>query len=85
MSTTVPGYHITPISKGEYGKLSKIQEELDEAVDATRQGSQILLLVELSDMYGALEAVAESSGCTMNDLKIMSDITKRAFINGHRA
>lgn len=28
------GYHITTIKKGELGELSKVQEELDEAVDA---------------------------------------------------
>lgn len=79
-----PGYHITKITKGTYGDLSKVQEELDEAIDATRQGSEILLLVELADLYGALEAVAERNGTTMGQLQVFSDITKRAFINGAR-
>ncbi len=33
---------------------------------------------------GALEALAESHGLKMKDLKKMSHITKRAFKNGHR-
>lgn len=79
-----PGYHITPITKGDCGDLSKIQEELDEAKDALAQGSEIMLLVELADIYGALQFVVERYGHTMDDLKTFSDITKRAFMNGHR-
>lgn len=81
---TVSGYHVSTIQKGVYGELSKIREELDEAVDAEAQGSSIMLLVELSDLYGALEAVVEKHGKTISDLKIMSDITKRAFESGAR-
>ena len=84
LSEKEPGYHITPIVKGVYGELSKIQEELDEAKDALAQGSEIMFLVELADLYGALEYVVERHGHTMDDLKKFSDITKRAFINGHR-
>ena len=40
--------------------------------------------VELSDLYGAVEAVAETYNLSMDDLKCFSDITKRAFRNGHR-
>ena len=79
-----PGYHLTHIEKGVYGELSKIQEELDEAKDALQQGSEIMLLVELSDLYGALEEVVVRRGLTMEDLKTFSDITKRAFVNGVR-
>lgn len=84
-SDTTSGYHLTEITKGTLGELSKIQEELDEAKDALAQASEILLHVELSDIYGALEAVAEHNGTNMDELKKMSDITKRAFINGHRS
>lgn len=82
---TVSGYHVSTIQKGVYGELSKIREELDEAVDAEAQGSSIMLLVELSDLYGALEAVAEKHSMKMDDLKSMSDITKRAFRSGARS
>lgn len=78
------GYHLKEIKKGQLGKASKIQEELDEFVDAEDQGCKIMAMVELSDLYGALEAVASKYGLTMEDLKSMSDITKRAFITGHR-
>lgn len=79
------GYHITHIPKGIIGQFSKIEEELAEAADAREQGCRIMELVELSDLYGALELyVQKSFGMTMNDLKNMSDITQRAFRNGRR-
>ncbi len=80
----VPGYHLVPIQKGTFGDVSKIQEELDELKDAKVQGSKILAAVEMADLYGALEAYAESMGITMDDIRIMSNITKRAFQNGKR-
>lgn len=40
--------------------------------------------LELADIYGALEAVAESHNLTMKDLKKMSNLTKRAFKSGSR-
>lgn len=78
------GYHLKEIKSGIYGETSKIQEELDELNDAIYQGSKILAIVELSDLYGAIEAVAEKYGLQMKDLKIMSKITKRAFSDGTR-
>jgi hypothetical protein len=78
------GYHLSEIKKGELGKSSKIQEELDELVDAETQNNKIMAMVELSDLYGALEAVAQAYGLSMQDLKIMSDATKRAFHSGAR-
>ena len=78
------GYHLTEIKKGILGKASKIQEELDELVDAEMQDNKILAIVELSDLYGALEAVAVSYDCSMEDLRKMSEATKRAFVSGHR-
>ena len=79
-----PGYHITDISKGVLGDLSKIQEELDELKDAELQESKILISVELSDLYGAIEAYASKYNLKMKDLKKFSSITKRAFQNGRR-
>jgi NTP pyrophosphatase (non-canonical NTP hydrolase) len=78
------GYHIAKIKKGKLGEPSKIQEELDELIDALNQNNKIMALVELSDLYGAIKAIAESLGANMQDLKIMSEATERAFKNGKR-
>jgi hypothetical protein len=78
------GYHITKITKGTYGQISKVQEELDEFIDAKEQGIVIMEMLELSDIYGALESVTETYGINMEDLKRMSDVTKRAFKSGKR-
>ena len=59
-------------------------EELEEYMDAVDQHCKIMAMHELSDVYGALEALAEKHSLTMEDLKSMSDITKRAFKNGRR-
>jgi hypothetical protein len=79
-------YHIAKISKGKFGELSKIQEEVAELVDAHDQGAKVMELVELSDLIGAIEGYLNKyhHGTTLDDLKIMSDITQRAFINGFR-
>lgn len=82
MSAT--GYHIRPIKKGVLGEVSKIREELEELEDSLEQGCKIMALVELGDLLGAVEAVAENMGVTLQDLLRFSDITKRAFKNGKR-
>lgn len=81
-----PGYHLSPIEKGELGEASKIREELDEFMDATRQGVSIMALVELSDMVGSIESylTKHHPSIKLADLKAMSDVTKRAFLNGRR-
>lgn len=80
------GYHLDNIPKGEVGELSKIQEELLELIDASKQGSKIMALVEISDLYGAMECYLKKHhpDTTMEDVKIMSGITKRVFENGFR-
>jgi hypothetical protein len=50
------GYHLNDIPKGELGKWSKITEEWAEFEDAKQQGSKILMLVELADVFGAIKA-----------------------------
>lgn len=82
----VPGYHLSPIQKGVLGELSKVQEELDELKDAHEQGDRILALVELADLYGAIELYMEKHmpGMTMTDVQKFSATTKRAFKNGRR-
>lgn len=82
-----PGYHLMAIEKGELGELSKIQEELHEALDAQTQNAKIMVLVELSDMVGALEAylAKHHPGTTLEDLQQMAAITQRAFASGRRS
>lgn len=78
------GYHRRPIAKAKIGTVEKIVEEVQELVDAKQQDSKIMQLVELSDLYGAIELYVKSLNVTMDDIKNMSDITKRAFKNGSR-
>lgn len=78
------GYHLKKIKKGKLGKISKVVEEINEYKDAMDQKCEIMAILELSDIYGALEAVAETHGLTMKDLKKMSQLTKRAFKTGSR-
>lgn len=79
------GYHKRAIVVGGiYGEVSKIEEELDELKEAFEQDNKILALCELSDLYGAMEAVAEKLGVNMEDIKKMSAATKRAFQSGAR-
>lgn len=81
-----PGYHIADIEKRTFGSAGKILEELEEFNDAQDQGCKIMQLVELSDMVGAIEGLLEREfpGFTLDDLIKMSNITRRAFRNGHR-
>ncbi|AUS02889.1 hypothetical protein NVP2275O_308 [Vibrio phage 2.275.O._10N.286.54.E11] len=81
-----PGYHVTLIDKGSLGELSKILEEINEAIDAEKQGCKIMTLIELSDMIGATKRYLEKHhpDITLDDLLTMADITRRAFENGHR-
>jgi hypothetical protein len=78
-------YHKTKIEKGILGTPEKIIEEVLEYKDSIDQNCTIMAQIELSDIYGALESLAEKHNLTMNDLKIMSDITKSAFKDGSRS
>lgn len=78
------GYHLRETKKGQLGQLSKIEEELDEAKEAAEQGNRILLLCELSDLYGALEAFCATLNVTIQDLEKMASRTKSAFMEGKR-
>ena len=78
------GYHKDYIPKGVLGETSKIEEELNELKDAEKQTSKVMMMIELSDLYGAIEEYAKSFNISMDDLKNFSDITKRAFKNGRR-
>lgn len=78
-------YHKREIVKGIFGEFSKIQEEIEELQDAHEQGGKILELVELSDLYGAIEGyLCLHYGMTMEDIKQMSDMTCSSFREGKR-
>lgn len=80
------GYHLSEIQKGTFGEVSKIKEEVAELEDAIVQGAKVMALVELSDLIGAIEGFLKNyfPDITLEDLFIMSKITKRAFENGER-
>lgn len=79
------GYHLKEIPKGEFGNWSKIEEEFAEAQDAITQENYIMLLVELSDLLGAIEGYTKKNfNVNLQDLIRMKDATKRAFQDGSR-
>ena len=80
------GYHVAAIPRGEWGEASKVAEEAAEFMDAVAQGARIMELVELSDLFGAMEGylARHHPGMAMVDLAAMSAITGRAFGSGHR-
>lgn len=80
------GYHIKNIEKGVVGELSKIYEEVQEIMDAEDQRSELMILIELSDLIGAVECYLEKhhSSLTLSDLIVMKDITKKVFKEGYR-
>lgn len=86
MSKEKYGYHKANIDKGIYGDLSKIYEEIEELKDSENQDNKIMILVELSDVIGAIEGYLEKhhNSLSLKDLIIMSETTKRAFKNNHR-
>lgn len=81
-----PGYHIRAIEKGSLGDVSKIREEVEELLDAHEQNVRIMELVELSDLVGAINAflTQRHPGFSFDDLRMMNNVTARAFRNGVR-
>lgn len=77
-------YHLKKIKKGKIGKFSKVREEFEELKDAKLQNDKLLILCELSDLVGAIEAYAESFGVSLEDLIKFSNKTKSAFKEGKR-
>jgi hypothetical protein len=47
-------FHQREIPRGEYGKASKVIEEVHEALDALDQDQSLMLMIECADMIGAL-------------------------------
>lgn len=78
------GYHNKYIERGKFGEFSKIKEEFLEAEDALEQGNNIMLLVELSDLIGAIEGYCVKHNIKLEDLIKMKEATKRAFNDGTR-
>ena len=50
-------FHKREIHKGKYGEISKILEEVEEAIDSEEQGLRLMTLIELSDILGAVDGV----------------------------
>jgi len=80
------GYHKRTIPKGTYGEFSKIYEEATEALDAHEQGVDLMVLQELSDLYGAIKGYLEKHhpSITIYDLAAMHERTAAAFKDGSR-
>lgn len=81
-----PGYHRRRIAKGVLGEASKIVEEIEEFQEALEQGVSLMALIELADLQGAVEAylAKHHPSLGLDDLRAMSEVTKRAFQNGRR-
>lgn len=79
------GYHTRHIEKGVLGESSKIFEEYEEFCDALEQKNDIMALLELSDMIGAIEAYAEKKhNVSLKSVLRMMKATKKAFKDGTR-
>ena len=83
LSTQKKGYHDRIIPKAKAGSFFKMVEEMEEATDAYLSQNPIMLLVEPSDFYGAMELFLEQHlpGVSMDDVKRMQQVTARAFKN----
>lgn len=55
-------------------------------MDAHKQGAKIMSLLEMSDLWGAIDLYREKyqPSTSMADIEVMSIITRRAFENGKR-
>lgn len=73
-------YHTTPIKKEQPGTLEKLREEVEEAIDAAKQGSRIMVGVELADCQLALNQAARAWGLARTDLETFAAITSRAYV-----
>jgi phosphoribosyl-ATP pyrophosphohydrolase len=79
------GYHKREVKKGVLGEYSKIQEEIQELDDAQEQGSKVLIICELCDLVGSIEAYVENKfNLSLQDLVDMMNKTKSSFIEGKR-
>lgn len=77
-------YHVSDIPNGVFGQFSKIREEFLEAEDAYAQHNPLMVLQELSDLLGAIDAYAHKFNMDIAALMKMTNATTRAFESGHR-
>lgn len=75
------GYHIKNIKKVWSGELSKVLEEIEEALDAKDKGCEVMTLLELLDVID-LYLNKYHPTITVKDLAKMAKITKSAFDDG---
>jgi phosphoribosyl-ATP pyrophosphohydrolase len=79
------GYHKREIHKGVLGQFSKIAEEFDELEDAYDQGDRVLMICELADLLGAIEAYSLTKhDISLEELICFMTKTKEAFKEGKR-
>lgn len=78
-------YHRLKIHKHNVNSPYKIQEEFLEYIDAIATGNKVMAIQELSDLYGCIENEIEKFGMSVEDLKVMSDLTKKVFNDGTRS
>lgn len=67
-------YHLRHIPKGTLGEWSKVEEELDEFLEALEQNAAVMALIELSDLYGAVDVF-----CTMHYNRTLQAIAKNEY------
>ena len=80
------GYHQKQIKKGVLGTVSKITEEYEEFMDGVSQNNPVLMLVELTDLLGAIEQfTVKNYNINLQDLVKMKDCTESAFLDGSRS
>ncbi len=63
------GYHLRPIPRGVFGNISKVLEEMAECEDAHDQGSSVMLILELSDLVGAIQGFLAAHNLTTKDIR----------------
>lgn len=80
------GYHTSDIPKGKAGEFSKIEEEFFEAKDAFETKNPVMLLLELSDMVGAIERFLDRHypGIDLDDIVTQAKLTNEVFKRGYR-
>ena len=79
------GYNKREIPRGTYGEFDKIEEEFYEALDGMEQRNPVLVLVELSDLIGAIEGYVNAHfSLSLDDIIKMKEATHRAFWDGTR-
>jgi phosphoribosyl-ATP pyrophosphohydrolase len=74
-------YHKRKILRAEFGSPNKIMEEAEEFMDAQEQGCEVMAIVELADLIGAIKGFIKKAhpSLTLSDLEKMADVTAAAF------